>query len=261
ASPEPAPFPPRLLSCRPRAKRASRCPGPRCAPLGQAPGQALNSGMTAAGRQALAEVGRKGPNSASPSGEDGGSSGPGSSGARGGTKILGSAVFAARSDGGLTAAGLTGSALGGPPAAMAAAARSAAWPMRSLNSSASVLVRASRSADTEDDALRAASGRGTGAPPGLVGAVRLAGTWLGGAEGWVMTSAVTTSVEAANGTGLAASASARSGVAPSPTRASTLAASRAPAGSSTADTGTRQRKASSAPVTGDTGAQRSETTP
>src|SRR5581483_7062483 len=107
----------------------------------------------------------------------------------------------------------------------------------------------------------AASGRDAGTPLGLVGAVRLAGNSLVGADGRATTSAVTTSEEAESGTGFAGSASARSGAAPSPTSASTLAASSAPTGSSTAATGTRQRKASRAPVTGDRGAQRSETTP
>ena len=48
---------------------------------------------------------------------------------------------------------------------------------------------------------------------------------------------------------------------PKPTSASTLAASSARRRSLASSTGTRQRKASSAPVTGETGAQRSETTP
>ena len=62
-----------------------------------------------------------------------------------------------------------------------------------------------------------------------------------------MATAVSVGGNAAAGLELAGLASAGSASAPRPTRASTLALSRAPAGASTASTGTRQRKASSAP--------------
>src|SRR6185312_13993605 len=144
---------------------------------------------------------------------------PGSSGAGGGTKILGPAAGRARLRG--VAAGRT---LGPAEFVRNGARRSVSGsPAPAWLLLAAAAAGASKAGDL----------RGTG------GAVPSEASMLAGSLG------------AAMGCAEALAVSCEGGPAPNPTNASTLAANSAPPSASMGSTGTRQRKASSAPVTGE----------